>query len=171
MNLLQEGRWVAKFHRPTPVDHPDCFRVQRKRRTGGTVPRQFLLSVRAITVRCTGPCHSKTSLSSGTTALPFSPRRIGLSVSEMPFRAILGLSAAVSGHLRRGLSTAARHPPWAMIYRTVLFLQHMPISINSVLQSWPKSTTINTADVNQFLIGLFIVFGCRLLHIFHQTQF
>ena len=65
-------------------------------------------------------------LSAGTTAFPFSQRRIGFSESEMPFRGILGLSAAVSGHLRRGLSTAARHPPWAMIYRTVLVKSPVP---------------------------------------------
>ncbi|CAN6332758.1 unnamed protein product [Urochloa humidicola] len=35
----------------------------------------------------------------------------------MPLRRILGLPAAVSGRLRRGVSTAAAHPPWAMIYR------------------------------------------------------
>jgi hypothetical protein len=29
----------------------------------------------------------------------------------------MGLSAAVSGHLRRGLSTSASHRPWAMLYR------------------------------------------------------
>ncbi|CAN6350738.1 unnamed protein product [Urochloa humidicola] len=35
-------------------------------------------------------------------------------------RRILGLSAAVSGRLSRGLSTAATLPPWAMIYHTEL---------------------------------------------------
>ncbi|KAK3135324.1 hypothetical protein QOZ80_5BG0417590 [Eleusine coracana subsp. coracana] len=38
----------------------------------------------------------------------------------MPLRRILGLSAAVSGHLRRGLSTSTSRPPWAMIYQTKL---------------------------------------------------
>jgi hypothetical protein len=39
---------------------------------------------------------------------------------EMPIRRLLGLSAAASGHLRRGLSTAAERPPWAMIYHAIL---------------------------------------------------
>ncbi|GJM88834.1 hypothetical protein PR202_ga05404 [Eleusine coracana subsp. coracana] len=39
----------------------------------------------------------------------------------MPLRrSLLGLSAAVSGRLLRGLSTAAARPPWAMIYHAVL---------------------------------------------------
>ncbi|TVU19741.1 hypothetical protein EJB05_35912, partial [Eragrostis curvula] len=37
----------------------------------------------------------------------------------MTLRRLLGLSAAVSGHLRRGISTAASsRPPWAMIHMT-----------------------------------------------------
>ncbi|GJN14661.1 hypothetical protein PR202_gb01514 [Eleusine coracana subsp. coracana] len=39
----------------------------------------------------------------------------------MPLRrSLLGLSAAVSGRLRRGLSTAAARPPWAMIFHAIL---------------------------------------------------
>ncbi|TVU19742.1 hypothetical protein EJB05_35913, partial [Eragrostis curvula] len=38
----------------------------------------------------------------------------------MPLRRLLGPSAAVSGRLRRGLSTAASRPPWAMIYHAIL---------------------------------------------------
>ncbi|XP_062180015.1 uncharacterized protein LOC133884573 [Phragmites australis] len=34
----------------------------------------------------------------------------------MTLRRLLGLSAAVSGHRHRGISTAASRPPWAMVY-------------------------------------------------------
>jgi len=63
----------------------------------------------------------------------------------MPFRAILGLSAAVSGHLRRGLSTAARHPPWAMIYRTVLVKSPVPGS-SIQLRVPPGASTLFVPD-------------------------
>ncbi|KAL6620385.1 hypothetical protein ACP70R_035524 [Stipagrostis hirtigluma subsp. patula] len=38
----------------------------------------------------------------------------------MPLRRLLGLSAAVSGRLRRGLSTAASRPPWAMLHKKLV---------------------------------------------------
>ncbi|KAL6620381.1 hypothetical protein ACP70R_035520 [Stipagrostis hirtigluma subsp. patula] len=38
----------------------------------------------------------------------------------MPLRRLLGLPAAASARLRRGLSTAASHPPWAMLYHAHL---------------------------------------------------
>jgi hypothetical protein len=34
----------------------------------------------------------------------------------MPLRRLLGLSTAVSGYLRRGLSTSTSRSPWAMVY-------------------------------------------------------
>ncbi|CAL4901209.1 unnamed protein product [Urochloa decumbens] len=42
------------------------------------------------------------------------------SAPPMPLRRLVGFSAAVSGRLRRGLSTAAAHHPWAMIHHTEL---------------------------------------------------
>ncbi|XP_062232574.1 uncharacterized protein LOC133929831 [Phragmites australis] len=36
--------------------------------------------------------------------------------SAMTLKRLLGLSAAASGRLRRGISTAASRPPWAMVY-------------------------------------------------------
>ncbi|RCV17319.1 hypothetical protein SETIT_3G210700v2 [Setaria italica] len=63
----------------------------------------------------------------------------------MLFRRILGLSATVSGRLRRGLSTAASHPPWAMIYRTELVKSPAP-GTSIQLGAPPRASTLFVPD-------------------------
>ena len=112
MNLLLEGRWLTNFHRLTLVDHPACFRVRRNRRTGGTVPRYFLLPARAIRgrARCTGSIRTGPDLAIAKPTLsPPLGRHHSFPLFAAPHR-LLRVRDAVPGHpwpLRRRL----RPPP------------------------------------------------------------
>jgi hypothetical protein len=69
----------------------------------------------------------------------------------MPFRGVpTNLSAAVCGRLRRSLSTAASHPPWAFIYRTVLIKS--PIQGSSIQLSVPPCAS--TLFIPRHLVDL-----------------
>ncbi|CAL4908645.1 unnamed protein product [Urochloa decumbens] len=63
----------------------------------------------------------------------------------MPFRRIPGLSAAVCSCLRRALSTAACHPPWAMIYNIEVVRSPAPAT-SFRLGVPPRASTLFVPD-------------------------